>query len=269
MAAALVCVRVDVRERALIPLIPDAEVAALDLGDIQVDHVIMERKTPADLAASIADGRWRDQLRRLRDAKAKGYVPCVVIEGAAGWGWDQADAPSSAVRFGPVPASALPSALLGAALRDGIPFFATSGPRDTAALVARVRDKVSKMRARHDRLITEDTEDETKDAPGSSGLGGDTGPRATTGRLLKKSDGLTARAIAVAQLGAVPGISEATASSLLGDHQTLYSWLSAGCAAPAVLCEMRVGNRGAGGGGRRLGAAAAARVHAYLLAPAN
>jgi hypothetical protein len=93
-----------------------------------------------------------------------------------------------------------------------------------------------------------------------------------TGRLLKKSEGLTRRAVAVAQLAAVPGISEDTADKLLGTHETLFAWIAAGGAEAGVLSETRIGGgkRGAGKGlgagkGRRLGATAAARARAFLV----
>jgi ERCC4-type nuclease len=77
---------IDFREKALIERVPDAQVQNLVLGDIVIQkdgaEFIIERKTGADLSASICDGRYRDQSERLA---ASGLPPrnvIYVIEGS-------------------------------------------------------------------------------------------------------------------------------------------------------------------------------------------
>ena len=75
---------VDYRERRLAELldVPHA-VRNLAVGDLMCDygagnHWIAERKTAADLAASLISGRWRDQLHRLRETRCR---VIFIIEG--------------------------------------------------------------------------------------------------------------------------------------------------------------------------------------------
>ncbi len=79
---------VDAREHSLIELFKTHaegyEVAPLPVGDIMVEYNnsnrgwICERKTGADAAASIKDGRWKDQKQRILDS---GKRPVFVFEG--------------------------------------------------------------------------------------------------------------------------------------------------------------------------------------------
>lgn len=51
------------------------------LGDILIDKLLIERKTINDLAASIVDGRYREQSFRLMKALDEGYKVFYFIEG--------------------------------------------------------------------------------------------------------------------------------------------------------------------------------------------
>ena len=57
----------DDRERGLIELLPNATVQHLAVGDISIGDgkIIIERKSVADLEASILDNRYREQRSRL------------------------------------------------------------------------------------------------------------------------------------------------------------------------------------------------------------
>jgi ERCC4-type nuclease len=70
-------VKIDYREHALIALLQQRgavahlEVGPLDIGDIHIGtELVLERKTEADMCASIRDGRWREQKERLDLLKA-------------------------------------------------------------------------------------------------------------------------------------------------------------------------------------------------------
>ena len=79
---------VDSREAALIQLFQahaeGFEVAALPCGDVMVEYEggnrgwICERKTGADAASSLKDGRWKDQKNRLYES---GKRPVFIFEG--------------------------------------------------------------------------------------------------------------------------------------------------------------------------------------------
>ncbi len=81
-------VKIDYREHALIELLKSRnnipfEVCPLDNGDIHYIsdniHIIIERKTEADLYSSIKDGRWREQKERLDILKAEGACEIVFL----------------------------------------------------------------------------------------------------------------------------------------------------------------------------------------------
>jgi ERCC4-type nuclease len=77
----------DYREKALIARLPGATVKPLVLGDIVLEHegeeiMIIERKTGADLSASICDGRYREQSARLAACGLPAHSVVYVIEGS-------------------------------------------------------------------------------------------------------------------------------------------------------------------------------------------
>eukprot|EP00873_Tetraselmis_striata_P026906 jgi/Tetstr1/447170/TSEL_034607.t1 len=113
---------IDYRETRLAADLPDAATASLGVGDVLIgDRVLLERKTPRDLDASISDGRWRDQLARMIAARtAMGYCLGVVVEG----------------RVPPDPCwDHVRSAMAGAFVRDGVPCFEVAGPAELAQFV--------------------------------------------------------------------------------------------------------------------------------------
>jgi len=81
----------DARERDLIPLLANISVRALPVGDIWIGlsgeevaggGIVAERKTVADLEASILDGRYREQRTRLLTyCQQRGARPLYIIEG--------------------------------------------------------------------------------------------------------------------------------------------------------------------------------------------
>ena len=81
----------DTREREMIARMPGFAVRTLAVGDIwiglsgeeiAVGGVVAERKTVADLEASILDGRYREQRTRLLTyAQQRGARPLYIIEG--------------------------------------------------------------------------------------------------------------------------------------------------------------------------------------------
>jgi len=89
-------VKIDARERELIPLIREKmgettdqitiSVESLPLGDIifckdEQELIIIERKSVADLAASIKDGRYQEQSYRLDGTELHNHNIVYLIEG--------------------------------------------------------------------------------------------------------------------------------------------------------------------------------------------
>jgi ERCC4-type nuclease len=120
---------IDVRETALIEqlegfLLPTVTmtVKALDMGDILVNNTwVFERKTLADLSASIKDGRYREQKARLLAHFPKHCIT-VIVEGMP-----------AISRWLDVPM--LQGAIYNCLFRDGIRIVGTHDVEDTALFI--------------------------------------------------------------------------------------------------------------------------------------
>ena len=219
-------VRLDSREAALARELPGARVEGLGTGDVDVGgRVVLERKRVDDLAASIRDGRWRDQLARLRALAEPGAVrAALVVEG---------DLPPDDVKIHNVSGRSMRSALVGAFVRDGVPHFVSPDVAGTAELVRRLAERVAR-----------------DEPPSRQG-----GASACSGvRLPKRSEALDdRRAVALAQLCVVPGVSRTVADRVLGDCETVGEWLAEWSGRDAELAGLTVRSR-------RLGPAVAERL---------
>jgi len=127
---------VDVREVKLIQLLGDEEFERrqLELGDIIVDgdvhKIVIERKTVSDFAASLKDGRYRNQKMRLLEWKNKDeQIKKNVIYILEDKGNDNKD-------------RAYWGAIVNACLRDNIIVIQSDGLVRTMELVLDMRKKV-------------------------------------------------------------------------------------------------------------------------------
>lgn len=122
---------IDHRERDLIPLLEDIAVAkTLELGDAVfaiggAPIAVFERKTWSDLAASIKDGRYRNQKNRLIEAYDARRV-WYVFEGPGDF------SPEDSAIVNGIPKSTLLSCVYSTAFRDGMNVARTMSVRDTA-----------------------------------------------------------------------------------------------------------------------------------------
>ena len=122
---------IDDRERDVIALCPGATVQRLTLADVlihdaQGDVVLaLERKTVADLEASVKDGRLQEQRARLIDTYGQRFA--FVIEGVVDWGDTR-----------------LAGVMTGLVLRHRLPVFHTTDKRATAALLAHLDNSADK-----------------------------------------------------------------------------------------------------------------------------
>jgi hypothetical protein len=81
----------DTRERALIAECASQgiahKVATLDVGDIMIQNdegeplLVAERKTHADFASSLMDGRYKEQRARLMATRGQGIAVLYILEG--------------------------------------------------------------------------------------------------------------------------------------------------------------------------------------------
>jgi ERCC4-type nuclease len=135
--------RVDTRERDLIlafqthaPL-HKITVESLHVGDVVVGDIVLERKTLADLAASIKDGRYAEQKQRLsRETRV-----IVVIEGRMSYD-DGLDKKTQGIAN-----KGLVSAVLNSALRDGFVVMRTDSLIETLHLIVSISTRMDKYEA--------------------------------------------------------------------------------------------------------------------------
>jgi len=127
--------KVDDREHDLIERLRQEnvtfEVERLPLGDIVIEHngttAIVERKRTDDFAASITDGRWREQKARL---KASGGLVIYLIEGSL---YGQSKPPAT-----------LSSAIWNTMLRDQMWVIQTRGIEDTSLHLQQLQKKIGR-----------------------------------------------------------------------------------------------------------------------------
>jgi len=138
---------VDSREHDLLArLSRDAvphRVATMDVGDLAVSAaaggaaaLVLERKTWADFAASIVDGRYAEQKARLKRLRDGGTVVGFLFEGRVPRGADAQRGGLSASRR-----KGLLSAQLSVALRDGFPCLYSAGLDETVAMARLLTDR--------------------------------------------------------------------------------------------------------------------------------
>lgn len=78
---------IDHREKDLKVAFPNAEYLNLDLGDIKITYngnllLLIERKTMNDLVASVNDGRYREQKKRLLESGIPSSKIMYILEGS-------------------------------------------------------------------------------------------------------------------------------------------------------------------------------------------
>jgi ERCC4-type nuclease len=155
-------VLIDHREHAIIEHVQDiitnngssgiqVATANLDCGDVhfcidassdggQKLAIVFERKTIADLVASIKDGRYREQKLRLISYMAeKECTASYIIEGDHHFALDGTDQCIQGVSC-----KAITGVFVNTTFRDGIPVVHTQDARDTACFIASLATRMLK-----------------------------------------------------------------------------------------------------------------------------
>ena len=128
---------VDSRERELIKLLPETiKIEPLHIGDIQFQKsgqnvLLLERKTMADLASSIKDGRYHEQKARLM-ASAHLHMTGYIFEGPLR-------------NIGGISSKTLIGAITNTFVRDKMVVFRTMSLQETATFVKSMAEKIAKF----------------------------------------------------------------------------------------------------------------------------
>jgi len=129
-------IKFDNREKDLIKILEDkgynVSLENLDLGDIQfVDLttkeiiIIIERKTYADLSASIKDGRYKEQKERMMHSIKKSIRKIVLLEGEN----------TSTFKL---PINTLTGVIINTMIRDNIHVFMSKTKNDTIEFIENI-----------------------------------------------------------------------------------------------------------------------------------
>lgn len=193
-------IELDIREAKLVSILgsDNVFVKQLTLGDVNiiVDETvkaIIERKTVADLAASLKDGRWKEQkLRLLQEKQRSGALIVYIIEGRT------LNFNEEGTLYG-VSNKALVTMVLNAMFRDRINIVFTQTIVDTADFIKgfakRILDPACEwMHGRMD-ICMEEHQDAIIKA--------------------KRRDNITKDTVFVMQLCAIPGISTKKAQAII------------------------------------------------------
>jgi crossover junction endonuclease MUS81 len=217
---------IDVRERGLIPLLTDVdgieiETAALEIGDIKMvgeaTELLFERKSFADLAASIKDNRFREQKTRILSVYPADRVT-YIVEGAPSFKAMRAAANNNTSFHGMLP-SAFMSALISLQLRDGFNLVYTDSVEDTAAYLREVVQRLAKS--------PEKVVNAVSGSQGGGGSGNAEDYVSTLKTKTKKSANITPDVCYILQLAQIPGLSAKIAKDIAKVYPTMFALLTA------------------------------------------
>lgn len=166
------------------------------LGDIQIDKLLIERKTINDLAASIVDGRYKEQSFRLLKSLEEGYKVFYFIEG------------NMDLYTGAISKNTLVSTIY-SLTHKGFQVLLTKNSKDTAFFVLQFAEKMKKESQKDEKMKKDEHgENDEKDIKISY--------ENTEGVVqTKKNKNITKDNISVFMLCQIPGISTTTAGILL------------------------------------------------------
>lgn len=259
----IVKVVVDVREKEFVKAFQGREgegfeVAALEVGDFTIGgRLIIERKTFSDLAASIKDGRYREQKVRLKALSGKeGLKVMYLIEN------------DGAVRNGVVgglPVSTLMGAMTKCMLRDGFYVYQSAGVVESVKLIEKLKKQME---------------------AGELGGGGGKKVAVRAGDYLvavktEKKANMTEEMCFLAQLKQIPGVSSAGAVAIkdkygsmkgvfeayrsidsLKDGSSNLTDLDKWNAKRRMMADIKIG-------GRKLGKVGSEKIYKYLCGDSN
>jgi ERCC4-type nuclease len=187
----------DCRENALIQRMPGVEVKQLTLGDVLIEvsgkEIIIERKTLADLAASIVDGRYREQSERLAAYDIPNHNIMYLIEGSF-----------KTYRSASMPKKTLLASMVSLLYGKGFSVVRTDSPEET----------VEFLEVMHEKLQKEDGYAHAAKENASS-------------VKKERKDKITPETIDALMLAQVPYVSTVTAEAVLAVHKTVFGLVDA------------------------------------------
>jgi ERCC4-type nuclease len=233
-------VKIDAREQELIskcnsailsvPKFKDIQIetCSLPIGDIIVsyngiDHIIIERKTVADLAASIKDGRYVEQSYRLDGIQHPNHNIVYLIEG-------DIDKPRFISFKDRLDKQSIYSAMFSVFFFKGFSLMRTNSVEETATVICNMAYKlVEGFKAGKAGYYTEKqgpTISNISDAKMNEDVTAEEKNYCSVIKRVKK-DNITANNIGEIMLCQIPGVSPASALTIMAKYNTLPNLIKA------------------------------------------
>ena len=198
---------VDNRERQLIDLLGKQDfivIESLNIGDIVFRKgneilFVIERKTIADLKASIVDGRNREQKARILGSGVKKEQIMYIVEGNLN--------KLLTNKIDGMPLSTMVGSMINTQLRDGIKIYKTVSLLETSQFILKLYDKFKK--------------------DGSTFFNGDVGVSSVSvvdyiaTIKKKKKDNINPNVWFISQLSLIPQVTEKIANEIVTEYKTL------------------------------------------------
>ena len=204
---------IDHREKDLKVAFPNAEYLNLDLGDIKITYndnllLLIERKTMNDLIASVNDGRYREQKKRLLETGIPSSKIMYILEGSLN------DIPGHL--------KTLYGMIINTLFRDKITVLKFEDTDETTFFLKRIikklEDKDPALVALS--LLSSKSSDENKiEQDGGDGVDNNLEYLSTI--KMKKKDNLTTANCSILQLAQIPGMSIQNANIILDKYKSI------------------------------------------------
>ena len=266
-------IRVDMREADLLSLFQinlvgtthTLQSEALPVGDVilssadgETDYIVFERKSLADLAASIRDGRYKEQSLRLQAFPGvHNHNVVYIIEG---------DFSRYNERFSKIGKGALQSAMCSLNYYKGFSVVRTMSVVETHELIQSYTNKLAASPApyghyhfHHDAGVPAQDEEGGVVVPVGAMLG-------TVGycSVLKvkqvKSENITPQNIGEIMLCNIPGVSSKTAAAIVKQYPTMRTLMEALKGSDDCLADIRLETQ------RKLSKQCIRNIHNFLMA---
>lgn len=207
-------IQIDAREHDLIALLKgtsfkhiELEISNLHIGDIVIGSTTFERKTLADLEASVKDGRYREQKQRaLANCEAFSYI----IEGSA-----------FAFGDGTPQNKMLTGCIINTLVRDRIPIVRTSSLSDTANFVSCLAQRMLDNKMKY---VINNSNSNSNNTSNSNSNNNNSLKQAYAASLcVQRKNNIDVAMCFTMQLSCIPGISSKKATELIKTHSHIQN----------------------------------------------
>ena len=270
---------IDNREKDLKAVFKDAEFKNMDLGDIQINYVkngkeelflLIERKTMSDLIASVNDGRYREQKKRLLESGIPKERIMYLLEG-----------PSDDI---PGHFKTLFGMIINTLFRDQLKVLRFIDIEETIYFIKRIVEKLNKNDTDILNLIKTKTIEAVKDVKdvkddeniveneeqnnNNNNNNNNTNLEYLSTIKLKKKDNLTQNNCSVLQLAQIPGMSIGNAQIILDKYKSIANLIKSyydieDDKKSKMLAELEI--HILNGKARKLGPVLSKRIYTYLF----